>query len=294
MPSLKSLKNRVKSVRSTQKITKAMKMVAASKLKRAREAAEAAAPYADKMNDIVQALAQTAERSHEGQRSLLAGSGLDKVHLVIVGTSDRGLCGAFNQSIVKFARKKIDDLLSDGKEVKLICIGKKGYDLLKAQHSKRMVKHIDGIGRKGVKFEEASQVAEYVLEMFEKAEFDYAHFIFSTFKSVISQIVTDQQLIPLPLNEVEEGVVISSPYDYEPAEEEILEKLLPKNVAVQIYRGLLENLASEQGARMSAMDNATRNSGEMIKKLNLVYNRTRQAYITKELSEIISGSEALN
>ncbi len=290
MPSLKSLKVRIKSVRSTQKITKAMKMVAASKLKHARERAEAAAPYADKMAKIVMSLAANAEQPLPGQVSLLTGTGKNNTHLVVVVTSDRGLCGAFNSSILKASRKKIDSLLASGKEVKVICLGKKGFDLLKGQYGSKIIMHKDGIGKKGVKFTEAHEIAEKILELFETKQFDVCNIIFNKFKSVISQIVTDQQIIPLEVVEQSNAAVA---YDYEPEEKEILEQLLPKNIAVQAYRALLESSASEQGARMSAMDSATRNSGEMIKKLNLQYNRTRQAYITKELIEIISGAEAV-
>lgn len=292
MPSLKSLKLRVKSIRSTQKITKAMKMVAASKLKRAREQAEAAGPYASRMNSIVRTLAKNAPEATPGKTSLLTGTGRDDVHMIIVATSDRGLCGGFNSSIIKASKKHIDSLLRKNKKVKILCVGKKGYDVLKGQYGSYIIKKIDGIGRKGVKFIEASEIAETVLQLFEKGEFDVCTIIFNKFKSAISQILTQQQLVPLSIEE-EANDNDSVPYEYEPSEEEILEQLLPKNIAIQIYYSLLENNASEQGARMSAMDSATRNSGEMIKKLNLVYNRTRQAYITKELIEIISGADAL-
>ncbi len=290
MPSLKSLKVRIKSVRSTQKITKAMKMVAASKLKHAREKAEAAAPYADKMAGIVMSLAAGSEHPANSEPSLLTGTGKDRTHLILVVTSDRGLCGAFNSSIIKASRRKIESLVASSKDVKVICLGKKGYDLLKGQYGSRIVMHKDGIGRKGVRFAEAQEIAEKLLEMFEMKQFDVCNIIYNKFKSVISQIVTDQQIIPL---EVPAEKSAPAPYDYEPEEEEILKSLLPKNVAVQAYRALLESSASEHGARMSAMDSATRNSGEMIKRLNLQYNRTRQAYITKELIEIISGAEAV-
>jgi F-type H+-transporting ATPase subunit gamma len=291
MPSLKSLKNRIKSIKSTQKITKAMKMVAASKLKRAREQAEASQPYANKMASIVHNLSGGSGEQQLDQVSLLSGTGKDDVHLIIVATSDRGLCGSFNTSIIKSSRRKVSSLLAQGKKVKIICVGKKGYDLLKSQYQSHIIKHYDGLGKKGIKFVEANSIAEVILEQFEKREFDYCHIIYNKFKSVISQILTDQQLIPLHF---EGGTAQeSSNCDYEPSEEAILENLLPKNVAVQIYHALLENFASEQGARMSAMENATRNSGEIIKELNLLYNRTRQAYITKELIEIISGAEAV-
>lgn len=269
-----------------------MKMVAASKLKRAREQAEAAGPYASRMNSIVRTLAKNAPEPTPGKASLLTGTGRDDVHMVIVATSDRGLCGGFNSSIIKASKKHIESLLRKNKKVKILCVGKKGYDVLKGQYGSHIIKKIDGIGRKGIKFIEASEIAEIVLQLFEKGEFDVCSIIFNKFKSAISQILTQQQLVPLSIEE-EANDNESVPYEYEPSEEEILEQLLPKNIAIQIYYSLLENNASEQGARMSAMDSATRNSGEMIKKLNLVYNRTRQAYITKELIEIISGADAL-
>lgn len=290
MPSLKTLKVRIKSIKSTQKITKAMKMVAASKLKRAREQAETAVPYVDKMEAIVKNLASAVKQSGNSQSPLLVGTGKDLVYLVIVITSDRGLCGAFNLSIIKAARKKVEQLEANGKKVKLVCIGKKGYDLLRPQYHTKIVKHYDNFAKKGVKFTEAQQIAEYILEAFEKEEFDHCHVLYNKFKSVISQVVTSQQLIPL---HIDSDIQEATSYECEPSEEEILKDILPKNLAVQIYRALIESYASEQGARMSAMDNATRNSGEMIKKLSLVYNRTRQAYITKELIEIISGADAI-
>lgn len=289
MPSLKSLKLRVKSIKSTQKITKAMKMVAASKLKRAREQAEAATPYADKIESVVKNLAASAKKSDGKSLPLLSGTGKDEVHFLVIVTSDRGLCAAFNLSIIKAARKKIEQLKHSGKIVKIVCVGKKGYDALKAQYHHNIIKHFDGIARKGVKFNEAQSIAEYLLEAFEKEGFDRCSILYNKFKTVISQIVTFQQLIPLHVDEAVEANSSES----EPSEEEILKDILPKNIAIQVYRALLESYASEQGARMTAMDNATRNSGEMIKKLSLVYNRTRQAYITKELIEIISGSEAM-
>lgn len=290
MPSLKSLKNRIKSVKSTQKITKAMKMVAASKLKRARDQAEGATPYANKMASIVQSLAAGSDKSSTNL-ALLHGTGNDTKHLVIIITSDRGLCGAFNSSIVRYTKRRLDKLKADGKKFELLFIGKKGYDLLRSSYKDNIVGHYSGLGKKGLKFSELNEVIEQVFAMSADKKFDICSVIFNKFKSVISQEVTDKQLIPLeiPVNDNQD----SNPYDYEPSEEEILEKLLPKNVAVQIFYALLESIASEHGARMTAMDNATRNSGEMIKKLQLVYNRTRQAYITKELIEIISGAQAV-
>lgn len=301
MPSLKSLKLRIKSIKSTQKITKAMKMVAASKLKRAREAAEAAAPYANRLAKIMSSLA-SGQQATSDTRSLLSGTGKDKVHLVIVAASDRGLCGGFNSSIIKAAKLKIAKLESEGKTVKIVCVGKKSADLLKQQYNNRIISRIEGIGRKSISFADASSIAQEVFERFDNEEFDVCHIIYNQFKSAILCIVTDQQLIPLQLADAQNKEYveddsyfkkIESPYDFEPSEEEILETLLPKNITVQIFRALLDNNASEQGARMNAMDNATRNSGEIIKKLTLVYNRSRQAQITRELIEIISGAEAV-
>lgn len=298
MPSLKSLKVRIKSIKSTEKITKAMKMVAASKLKKAREQAENAEPYADKMMQIVSSLASSKMDDSKGERNLLTvDEKLNKTHLLIVATSDKGLCGAFNSSIIKKTKVIVSEIEKSGKQVKVLFVGKKGYDLLKSNYKSHTVDHLEGIGRKGVKFTEASQISESVLELFEKEEIDSCSIVFNKFKSAISQITTHKHLIPLAAEEANDNetkqVGNNHGYEYEPSEEEILERILPKNLAVQIFHALLENNASEQGARMTAMDNATRNSGDMIKRLNLVYNRTRQAYITKELIEIISGAKAL-
>jgi F-type H+-transporting ATPase subunit gamma len=268
-----------------------MKMVAASKLKRARDQADAAKPYAEKMASIVGSLAANAPQLSVGVASLLTGTGQDKTHLIIVATSDRGLCGGFNHSIIKSAKRKISKLQQDGKIVKLLCIGKRGYDSLKPLYSKEIIAHYSGIGSKGLKFEDANQVAQKILELFEKNGFDFCHIVYNSFQSVISQIVRAEQIIPLAIED--KGGASTNSYEYEPSEDEILNKLLPKNVSIQIYKALLDNNASEQGARMTAMDNATRNSGEIIKKLTLLYNRTRQAHITKELIEIISGAEAI-
>lgn len=289
MPSLKDLKNRINSVKSTRKITKAMQMVAAAKLRRAQEAAEAARPYAARMEAVVGQLAASVAGS-DGAPRLLAGSGDDKVHLVVVMTSERGLCGGFNSSIVKLARAQARDLLSRGKTVKIITVGKKGREALKRDFADHMIAHVDLSGIKRVGYEDARAVAQDVLSRFAAEEFDVATIFYSRFQSVISQIPTAQQVIPTQLPEVSETGPI---YDYEPSEEAILEDLLPRAVATQIFTALLENAASEQGARMSAMDNATRNAGDMIDRLNIVYNRSRQAAITKELIEIISGAEAL-
>ena len=294
MASLKDLKIRINSVASTQKITKAMKMVAASKLRRAQEAAEAARPYAMRMEKVLSGLAMSVG-GQPGAPKLLAGTGADKLHLVIVATSERGLCGGFNTSIVKAARLKIEALMKEGKEVKILCIGKKGFVQLKRVHSDKILDVIDMSGVRSIGFSDVSPVAMRVLKMFEEGEFDVATLYYARFKSALTQIITEQQLIPAAFEEKEDedkglkGAI----YEYEPEEEEILSTLLPRNVTVQLFRALLENAASEQGARMTAMDSATRNAGEMIDRLTLQYNRSRQAAITKELIEIISGAEAL-
>ncbi len=295
MPSLKSLRVRINSVKSTQKITKAMKMVAASKLRRAQEAAEAARPYAERMASIMASLSAAQTGSDTAPR-LMIGTGKDQVHLLIVATAERGLCGAFNSSIVKLARRKIDELTAQGKTVKILCVGKKGRDQLRRDHASKIADTVDLSKSKKIGFAEAQEIADRVLAMFEAGEFDVAHIFYNNFKSVISQIPTAQQLIPAM---VAGDVANAGPdlkgaiYEFEPDEETILDQLLPRNLSMQVYRALLENAASEQGARMSAMDNATRNAGEMIKKLTTVYNRSRQAQITKELIEIISGAEAV-
>ena len=295
MPSLKSLRVRINSVKSTQKITKAMKMVAASKLRRAQEAAEAARPYAVRMAGILASLAAGQNGSDNAPR-LLIGTGRDQVHLLVVATAERGLCGAFNSSIVKLARRRIEELTAQGKTVKILCVGKKGRDQLRRDHAAKIVDLIDLSKVKKVGFAEAQEIADRVLAMFEAGEFDVATIFYNNFKSVISQIPTAHQLIPAM---VAGEAAAAGPdlggaiYDFEPDEETILTQLLPRNLSMQVYRALLENAASEMGAKMTAMDNATRNAGEMIKKLTTVYNRSRQAQITKELIEIISGAEAV-
>ena len=295
MPSLKDLRIRINSVKSTQKITKAMKMVAASRLRRAQEAAEAGRPYSERMERMVAALAATMG-DQEDAPGLLVGTGRDDVHLLVVATAERGLCGAFNSSIVRAARHRIIALEKAGKTVKILCVGRKGREQLTREYGDRIVDSID-LGRvRRVTFSTAQPIARRLREMFEAGEFDVCTVFYNRFKSVISQIVTEQQLIPAAPPEVavpEAEALGGAVYDYEPDEGEILADLLPRNLAVQMYRVLLENAASEQGARMTAMDNATRNAGEMIDKLTLTYNRTRQAMITKELIEIISGAEAL-
>ena len=291
MPSLKSLRNRIASVKATRKITKAQQMVAASKFRRAYDAALAARPYAEKMGDVIQSLAG-GMKDNPGAPKLLSGTGKDETHLLIVATADRGLCGAFNTNIVRLAKQCIEELRAEGKNVKIFCVGRKGRDQLRRQYAKLIVETVEHTAVKRIGFANAQAIARRVLAMFDAGEFDKATIIYSRFKSIISQIPTAQQIIPAPVAETKAqtgGVV----YDYEPDEAEILADLLPRNVSVQIFHALLENVAGEFGAKMTAMDGATRNAGEVIDKLTLVYNRTRQAQITKELIEIISGAEAL-
>jgi F-type H+-transporting ATPase subunit gamma len=296
MPSLKDLKVRIKSVKSTQKITKAMKMVAASKLRRARDAAEASRPYAAAMESMVARLA----RGYAGRADapkLLAGTGHDKSHLIIVATADRGLCGAFNSSITRAARKHIRDLEASGKTVRIYYVGRKGRDLLGSDYKKYIGGGKTDIAKKTVAFETAEAIAREVSEVIERENIDVVTIIYNHFKSAIQQVVTFQQLMPLSVTSHQSPATgeknTGDSYEYEPEEGAILADLLPRNFAMQIFKSLLESAASEQGARMSAMENATKNAGEMIKKLTLRYNRTRQANITRELIEIISGAEAL-
>ncbi len=291
MPSLKDLRTRIASVKATQKITKAMQMVAAAKLRKAQMAAEAARPYAEKMESVLANLGAGVDTSSAPR--LLAGTGADKVHLLVVCTAERGLCGAFNSSIARLAREHANRLLAEGKTVKILCVGKKGNDALRRTLERNIIDLIEFRSVKQMSFVQADEVGTRVLKMFEAGEFDVATLFFSRFKSVISQIPTAQQLIPAEIPAKSAGKGAQAVYDYEPEEAEILASLLPRNIAVQIFKALLENAASEQGARMSAMDNATRNAGDMIKKQTQKYNRTRQAMITKELIEIISGAEAL-
>ncbi len=295
MPSLKELRNRISSVRATQKITSAMKMVAAAKLRRAQEAAESARPYAERMERMLGSLGGSLAGS-AGAPKLLSGSGEDRTYLIVVATADRGLCGGFNGGIVRRARALIEELEAAGKTVRILCVGRKGRDQLRRQYGARIVDVIEGVGRRSVEFAEADEIAERVRTMFDEGAFDVCTMVYARFKSAISNEVTAQQLVPAPLPARDEGADSGGPaavYIYEPDEEAILEDLLPRNVSVQVYRALLENAASEHGARMAAMDNATRNAGEMIARLTLQYNRTRQAMITKELIEIISGAEAV-
>ncbi len=290
MPSLKDLRNRIASVKATQKITKAMQMVAAAKLRRAQVAAEAARPYAERMETVLGNLASGVIIGPETPR-LLAGTGADQTHLLVVCTAERGLCGAFNSSIARLARDHALRLMGQGKTVKIICVGKKGYDILRRQFGQQIIDLVDLRAARTLGFEHADGIAQNILGRFEAGEFDVATLFYSRFRSVIAQIPTAQQMIPAQIAQGSGSV--DAVYDYEPDEGEILATLLPRNITVQIFRALLENAASEQGARMSAMDSATRNAGEMIKKQTMTYNRSRQAMITKELIEIISGAEAL-
>ena len=289
MASLKDLRNRIASTKATQKITKAMQMVAASKLRRAQAAVEAARPYAEHMGEMLGNIAASVGGMGSAPK-LLAGSGRDRVHLFVVCTAERGLCGPFNSAIVRLARERALRLAGEGKEVKFFCVGRKGYDQVRRQFGKQIVELVE-LRVRAVHFEHAESVAEKIISLFEQGQFDVCTLFFSRFKSVIAQIPTAQQIIP-PVFDEDKGNAAAA-YEYEPDEIDILTDLLPRNIAVQIFRALLENAASEQGARMSAMDNATRNAGDMIGRLTLRYNRTRQAMITKELIEIISGAEAL-
>ena len=295
MASLKSLRQRIASVKATRKITSAMKMVAASKLRRAQDQAVAARPFAERMERMLLSLAG-ASRAGSGALSLLAGTGKDDTHLIVVATADRGLCGGFNGAIVREARRVIGDLLRSGKTVKVLCVGRKGRDQIRRDFARNIVASMDSASGKVVRFSDAEAIAARINAMLAAGEFDVCTIIYSRFRSVISQIPTRQQLIPLPPPPKAAAGEAAGPkavYEFEPDGEELLVELLPRNLAVQIYRALLENAAGEQGARMSAMDNATRNAGDMINRLTLNYNRTRQAQITKELIEIVSGAEAL-
>ncbi len=292
MPSLKDLRNRIASVKSTQKITAAMKMVAASKLRRAQDQAEAGRPYADRMERMLTGLAAVAKTAGQGPK-LISGTGKSDVHLLLVITSDRGLAGAFNATVLREARRQIRELQGKGKTVKLFTVGRKGRDNLRRDYANLIVESVIDVGRPKLGFADADGIATRILAMFEAGDFDVCSVVYNKFKSAIAQIITVQQLVPVALPAVAEDTASNIVYEFEPSEEQILAELLPRNLAIQIYKALLESAASEQGARMTAMDNATRNAGDMIKRLTLVYNRTRQAYITKELIEIISGAEAI-
>jgi F-type H+-transporting ATPase subunit gamma len=292
MPSLKDLRNRIAATKATQKITKAMQMVAASKLRRAQAAAEAARPYASHMDKVLGNIAASVTGLESAPR-LLRGTGSDNVHLLVVCTAERGLCGPFNTSIVRLARERVYALMNEGKEVKILCVGRKGYDQLKRTFERQIIELVDLRSVRTLRFENAQMIAEKIVALFDTFEFDVCTLFYSRFRSVIAQIPTALQIIP-PVFEAKAAEALGGAvYEFEPDEEDILKELLPRNIAVQVFRALLENSASFYGAQMSAMDNATRNAGDMIRKQTLRYNRTRQAMITKELIEIISGAEAL-
>jgi F-type H+-transporting ATPase subunit gamma len=293
MPSLKDLRNRIAATKATQKITKAMQMVAASKLRRAQVAAEAARPYAEHMGKVLGNIAASVA-SLDSAPLLLRGSGAEQVHLLVVCTAERGLCGPFNSAIVRLARERANTLIADGKEVKFFCVGRKGYEQLRRLYAKQIIEYVELRAVRTLGFVNAEAIADKIVELYEAGAFDVCTLFYSHFRSVIAQVPTVQQLIP-PVFETTDAVTDGggAVYEYEPEEEEILDELLPRNIAVQVFRALLENTASFYGAQMSAMDNATRNAGDMIRKQTLKYNRTRQAQITKELIEIISGAEAL-
>jgi F-type H+-transporting ATPase subunit gamma len=290
MASLKDMRVRIAATKATQKITKAMQMVAASKLRRAQAAAEAARPYAERMGKVLGSIAGAVSDLGSAPR-LLAGTGNDQVHLLLVCTAERGLCGPFNSAIVRLARERANTLMAEGKEVKFFCVGRKGYEQLRRLYQKHIIEHVELRAVRSLGFENAEGIGDRIVKLYEEGAFDVCTLFFSRFKSVIAQIPTAQQIIP-PVFEREAGNDTGAIYEYEPDEDEILTELLPRNISVQIFRALLENSASFYGAQMTAMDNATRNAGEMIRKQTLTYNRTRQAMITKELIEIISGAEA--
>lgn len=294
MASLKSLKIRIASVKSTQKITKAMKMVAAAKLRRAQQAAEAGRPYSERLATVMASLASKITVGPQSPK-LLAGTGKDDIHLLVVATSERGLAGAFNSNIVKLARKTADELIAQGKQVRFYLIGKKGRAVIARLYPGKIIHQVDQTHIKNVSFADAHEVSEDLIQRYLAGEFDIAHLFFARFQSALVQEPTELQIIPVPLTAGDSNAAQAAPVapEYEPDEEEILADLLPRNVAVQLFRAMLENAASEQGSRMTAMDNATRNAGDMINKLTIQYNRTRQAAITTELVEIISGAEAL-
>ena len=291
MASLDDLKKRISSVKSTQKITKAMKMVAAAKLRKAQEGAEKGRPYSDKMNNIILNLSKNILEK-ENAPKLLSGSGDDKIHLCVVMTSDRGLCGGFNSNIIKKAKSYFQKILDENKTLKIITVGSKGFEQLKRAYEDKIIEKISFKESKNTNYFDADKVGKIIIEKFQKEEFDICTIFYNQFKNVISQIPQEQQIIPLK-SEINKEKVEDDNYEFEPEEDEILSNLLPKNISTQIFKAMLENSASEQGSRMSAMDNATRNAGEMVEKLTIEYNRSRQAAITKELIEIISGAESL-
>jgi F-type H+-transporting ATPase subunit gamma len=292
MPSLKDMRVRIAATKATQKITKAMQMVAASKLRRAQTAAEAARPYAEHMGKVLGNIARAVGDLGAAPR-LLSGTGSDNVHLLVVCTAERGLCGPFNSAIVRLARERANALVAQGREVKFFCVGRKGYEQLRRQYERQIIDHIELRAVRTLAFEHAENIADKILRLYDVGAFDVCTLIFSRFKSVMAQIQTAHQIIPPEFEDAGENDAGGAVYEYEPDEDEILAELLPRNLAVQIYRALLENAASFYGAQMTAMDNATRNAGDMIRKQTLSYNRTRQAMITKELIEIISGAEAV-
>ena len=294
MPNLDDLKKRIGSVKSTEKITKAMKMVAAAKLRRAQESAESSRPYSDSMKDLIESISKGYKPS-SAERNLLTGDEKDQIHLLILFTSERGLCGGFNSIVTRTLRDKIENLIDQNKTVKIVCVGKKGYDILKRQYSEMITEVIDMRAVKSITYQDAKNISDKVVKMFFDGEFDKCSIFYNEFKSVISQIPTEQQVIPIEIisNESDQEIKEDSFFEFEPGESEILDEILPLNFTVQVFKALLESAASEQGARMSAMDNASRNAGDMIDNLTLFYNRSRQAVITKELIEIISGAEAV-
>tara|TARA_B100000945_G_scaffold151801_1_gene121772 strand:+ start:1015 stop:1899 length:885 start_codon:yes stop_codon:yes gene_type:complete len=294
MPNLDDLKKRIGSVKSTEKITKAMKMVAAAKLRRAQESAESSRPYSDSMKDLIESISKGYKPSST-ERNLLTGDEKDQIHLLILFTSERGLCGGFNSIVTRTLRDKIENLIDQNKTVKIVCVGKKGYDILKRQYSEMITEVIDMRAVKSITYQDAKNISDKVVKMFFDGEFDKCSIFYNEFKSVISQIPTEQQVIPIEIisNEFDQEIKENSFFEFEPGESEILDEILPLNFTVQVFKALLESAASEQGARMSAMDNASRNAGDMIDNLTLFYNRSRQAVITKELIEIISGAEAV-
>ncbi len=292
MPSLDDLKKRIKSVKSTQKITKAMKMVAAAKLKKAQENAEKGRPYSEKLQNIILNLTKTISDKDNAPK-LLVGNGKDQVYLCVVLTADRGLCGGFNSNISKLAKKHFKNILKDGKVLKIITVGSKGYDQIKTDYSKYIIEKLSFKDKKKISFKEANEIGNKIISLYEQEKFDKCYIFFNNFKNVITQIPRAEQLIPTFIKEDDNDKANVFSYEFEPDEDEILEELLPKNVSVQIFKAFLENAASEQGSRMTAMDNATRNAGDLVDKLTINYNRSRQASITKELIEIISGAESL-
>ena len=294
MPSLDDLKKRIGSVKSTQKITKAMKMVAAAKLRRAQESAESSRPYSETMEDLISSISSGYSPTSSG-RNLLTGDNKDSIHMLILFTSERGLCGGFNSIVTKSLRDKVASLEESGKQVKIICVGKKGYDIIKRQHEDKIVEVVDMRSVKSASYQDAKNIADKIIKMYFDEEFDKCSIFYNKFKSVISQIPTEQQIVPIDISEDASDITKNDNtfFEFEPGESEILDELLPLNFTIQIFKALLESAASEQGARMSAMDNASRNASDMIDNLTLFYNRSRQAVITKELIEIISGAEAV-